>query len=65
MVVFFNVAYMYSNFALCVNLDNFVIFFNILKLCVLSFSLTIVGILLSKNGKFCRRHFFANSYLVL
>ena len=24
MVVFFNVAYIYSNFALCMNLDNFV-----------------------------------------
>ena len=24
MVVFFNVAYIYSNFALCINLDNFI-----------------------------------------
>ena len=27
MVVFFNVAYIYRNFALCMNLDNFFIYF--------------------------------------
>ena len=45
MVVFFNVAYIYSNFALCMNLDNFVK----IQFCILSKSLYAVCIKLFLN----------------